>query len=91
MLVQKVPNTIVIYPVSSSVILVERTGILITLEHALIEKGFEEELKITKDELEKSYFHRYGKFCEIFKNEVKDIFIDWNLREDRSIMAFILH
>jgi uncharacterized protein YbcI len=91
MLVQKAPDTIVIYPVSSTVILVERTGILFTLEKALIEKGFEEELKITMDELEKSYFHRYGKIHEIFDKQVKDIFIDWNLREDRSIMAFILH
>ncbi|WP_236035102.1 Na-translocating system protein MpsC family protein [Alkalihalobacterium elongatum] len=89
-LVQKVPDKIHIYPVSETAIIVERKGILIPIEKALIAKGFEEELVMTKDDLEKSYFHNYGKFNEIFKREVKEIFIDWNFKEDKSLMGFIL-
>lgn len=90
-LVQKVPEIIHVYPLSQSIYLVERKGILIPIEKALIAKGFANELKITKDELEKSYFHRYGKFDGIFNNSIKDIFIDWNFKEDKSLMAFVFH
>ncbi|WP_456277250.1 Na-translocating system protein MpsC family protein [Bacillus sp. AK128] len=90
MLVQKIPDQIFITPISPTIYLIERVGILIRIEQSLIEKGFEEELKITKDELEKKYFHHHGKFHEIFNRSVRDIFIDWDLRDDKSMMAFIL-
>ncbi|PGT82288.1 hypothetical protein COD11_15365 [Bacillus sp. AFS040349] len=89
-LVQKIPDQIYVYPLSSSLYLIERKGILIPIEKSLIKKGFAEELKITKDELEKTYFHRYGKFDNIFNTTIKDIFIDWNFKEDKSFVAFIL-
>ena len=89
-LVEKVPDHIHIYPISPSVYLVERSGILVPIEKALIEKGFEQELRFTKDELEKKYFHREGRFEDIFKKSIRDIFIDWNFKEDKSLMAFML-
>ncbi len=89
-LVEKIPGQILIYPLSSSLYLIERRGILIPIEKSLVRKGFVEELKITKDELEKVYFHRNGKFEEIFRSNVRDIFIDWNFKEDKSFMAIIL-
>ncbi|WP_078556294.1 Na-translocating system protein MpsC family protein [Alkalihalobacterium alkalicellulosilyticum] len=89
-LVQKVPEEIHIISLTPSICLVERSGILIPIEKALLEKGFDEELRVTKDELEKSYFHRFGKFDEIFNKKVKDIFIDWDFKEDKAFMAFIL-
>lgn len=89
-LVQKVPAHINVFPVFPTIYLVERSGILIPIEKALMEQGFKDELLITKDRLEKSYFHNYGKFKEIFNSEVTDIFIDWNTKEDKSLMAFIL-
>jgi uncharacterized protein YbcI len=89
-LVQKVPDIIHTIPISPSIVLVERKGILIPIEKALIAKGFSTELILTKDELEKKYFHRDGKFTSIFNKNVRDIFIDWNLKEDKSLMAFIL-
>jgi uncharacterized protein YbcI len=91
LLVEKVPDKINTWPISPSIFLIERKGILVQIEKALIDKGFENELKFTKDELEKSYFHRYGRFEDIFHTSVKDIFIDWNFKEDKSYMAFILH
>ncbi|MDE5414583.1 Na-translocating system protein MpsC family protein [Alkalihalobacterium chitinilyticum] len=90
LMVQKVPDQIHIYPVSTTVYIVERKGILVPIEKALIAKGFEEELIITKDELEKRHFHNYGKFDEIFNREVKEIFIDWCFKEDKSLMGFVL-
>lgn len=53
-LVQKIPNRILTHPVSQNVYLVERDGILIPIEKALVERGFTDELKLTKDELEKN-------------------------------------
>lgn len=90
-LVQKVPNKIYVHEISSSIYLVERIGILIPIEKALLKKGFKDELLLTKDNLEKSYFHRYGKFDDIFHQEVKDIFIDWDFKQDRAIMGFVLN
>jgi uncharacterized protein YbcI len=91
LLVEKVPDEINTCQISPTIFLIERRGILVQIEKALIDKGFENELKFTKDELEKSYFHRYGRFGDIFHTSVKDIFIDWNFKEDKSYMAFILH
>jgi uncharacterized protein YbcI len=91
LLVEKVPDKINTCPISPSIFLVERKGILIQIEKALIDKGFENELKYTKDELEKGYFHRYGRFEDIFHKSVRDIFIDWNFKLDKSVMAFILN
>jgi uncharacterized protein YbcI len=89
--VQKVPDQINLYPISRQILLVERKGILVPIEKALISKGFDEELRVAKDELEKKYFHRDGKFDELFKQRVVDIFIDWNLKDDKSLMGFIIH
>jgi uncharacterized protein YbcI len=91
LLVEKVPDKIITCPISPSIFLIERRGILVQIEKALIDKGFENELRFTKDELEKSYFHRYGRFEDIFHKSVRDIFIDWNFKEDKSLMAFILN
>ncbi len=88
-LVQKAPDQINVFHLSPSLYLVERINILIPIEKALIKKGFTSELILTKDTLEKSYFHRYGRFNEIFKEDIKDIFIDWNIEEDKSFMVFI--
>jgi uncharacterized protein YbcI len=89
-LIEKIPDKIKIIPISSSIYIIERIGILVQIEKALIAKGFQSELIFTKDELEKSYFHRDGRFEDIFEKSVRDIFIDWNLIEDKSLMAFIL-
>lgn len=89
-LVQKRPERTEAYFLSPSIYLVKRDGILVQIEKALISKGYEHTLLVTKDELEKSYLHRDGRFEEIFHNPVADIFVDWDLSEDRSIMCFVL-
>jgi uncharacterized protein YbcI len=89
-LVQKRPEKTEACFISPKAYLVKRDGILVQIEKALIEKGYEQTLLVTKDELEKSYLHRDGRFEEIFHNPVADIFVDWDLSEDRSIICFIL-
>ncbi|HYK73483.1 MAG TPA: Na-translocating system protein MpsC family protein [Pseudoneobacillus sp.] len=89
-LVEKSPEKMEAYQISEKYFLVKRFGILVPIEKALILKGFQEELLITKDELEKSYYHRDGRFETIFKQPVADIFVDWNVHEDNSMMCFIL-
>jgi uncharacterized protein YbcI len=91
LLVEKVPDKIHTYPISPSIVLIEREGILVPIEKALISRGFQQELQFTKDQLEKTHFHREGRFEEIFQKSVRDIFIDWNFKKDKSMMAFILH
>lgn len=89
-LVQKTPDEMFTCPISHSIYVVERAGILIQIEKALLERGFEQELRYTKDQLEKSYFHRHGEFEEIFQQPIRDIFIDWDFHANKSVMVFIL-
>lgn len=89
-LVEKKPETTEAYFISPKIFLVKRDGILVRIEKALIAKGFEQTLSVTKDELEKSYLHRDGRFEEIFSNPVTDIFVDWDFHEDNSIICFVL-
>ncbi len=71
------------------VYLIIRKGILITLEKALMAKGYEDVLRTTKSEMEKVYF-LHDNFSSIFNQDVRDIFIDWNLKEDQSLICLIL-
>ncbi|ULT57906.1 DUF2294 domain-containing protein [Neobacillus drentensis] len=89
-LVQKRPERTEAYFISPNIYLIKRDGILVQIEKALVSKGYEHTLLVTKDELEKSYLHRDGRFEEIFHNPVADILVDWDLSEDRSIMCFVL-
>jgi len=90
-LVQKIPDEINLFFLANQVLLVERRGILIPIEKALIDRGFGEELRMTKDELEKTYFHREGNFVDLFNKRIADIFIDWNFKEDKSLMGLIFN
>ncbi|MBD8070856.1 Na-translocating system protein MpsC family protein [Bacillus sp. PS06] len=89
-LVQKAPERLQIKSITQKMIVVKRYGILVPIEKALLQKGFKDELYVTKDELEKFYFHKDGSFDDIFKEEVADIFIDWQLEHDNSLICFIL-
>lgn len=89
-LVEKTPEEIYSYQISPKIFIVKRVGILVPIEKALIERGFRQELHVTKDILEKSYLHRHGTFDQIFKQHVKDIFVDWDMNEDYSLICFIL-
>ncbi|MGI8387270.1 Na-translocating system protein MpsC family protein [Robertmurraya sp. P23] len=89
-IVQKKPENTEAFFITPRVYLVKRKGILVEIEKSLIDKGYEQTLLVTKDELEKSFLHHNGHFEEIFSHPVADIFVDWNLHDDNSIICFIL-
>jgi uncharacterized protein YbcI len=90
MLVQRKPEQTAAYKISPKIYLIIRQGILVPVEKALILKGYQQTLLAIKDELEKTYYHRYGRFEEIFNQQVTDIFVDWNFSGDNSIMCLVL-
>jgi uncharacterized protein YbcI len=90
MLVQKKPELTEAFRITPKLYLVFRCGILVPIEKALLNKGYEQTLLVTKDELEKSYYHHDGRFEEIFNEKVADIFIDWNLSEDQSMICLVV-
>lgn len=90
-LIQKKPDKIKAFQITPKLYLVKRYGILVPIEKAMIHNGYEQELLVTRDKLEKSFFHRHGHFEEIFKKPVADIFVDWNIKDDRSLTYFFLN
>ncbi|WP_449538842.1 Na-translocating system protein MpsC family protein [Ferdinandcohnia sp. Marseille-Q9671] len=88
--VQKPPQEVTSFQISPRICIVKREGILVPIEKALIENGFQKELYFTKDELEKGYLHRQGTFDQVFQKKVADIFVDWDFKEDNSLICFIL-
>lgn len=89
-IVQKVPDFTAVYPINAKMLVVHRKGILIKIEKALIQNGFHQELRLTKDELEKSHFQRSSRIDQLLKRPVEDIFIDWNFQNDESIVCLML-
>ncbi|WP_245954911.1 Na-translocating system protein MpsC family protein [Paenibacillus flagellatus] len=89
-LVQKVPEEVRTYRINERFCVVIRRGILVPIEKALIAKGYEQELLNTKDDLEKTYFHRDGTFSDLFRAPVADIFLDWSFPNDLGFICFVL-
>jgi uncharacterized protein YbcI len=89
-LIQKKPDKIEVVEITSRLFLVIREGILVPIEKTLIQKGQEKTLLLAKDELEKIYFHQEGNFDLIFNRSIVDIFVHWNIKEDRSLTYLFL-
>lgn len=70
-------------------ILVMRTGILVSIEKQLIEMGYERTLRIAKRELEKGMFHKQDLFADILGVPVRDIFVDWDFDNDKSMVVLV--
>lgn len=88
-LIEKPPVETSVIPLTPHMLLVRRDGILILLEKTLLAKGYRDELRTAKAELEKAYFQHDAQFQRLIGRELEDVFIDWNLDEDRSLMCFI--
>ncbi|WP_134702766.1 Na-translocating system protein MpsC family protein [Ammoniphilus sp. YIM 78166] len=89
-IVQKTPESTFVYQISPKIIVLVRMGVLIPLEKALISKGFSKTLLVTMEDLTKSYFDREGRFEAVFKQPIDDIFVDWNLSKDNSLVCLVL-
>lgn len=86
---QKAPETIESYWLNDSTVLIERLGIMVDIEKELIKNGVIEELRLAKRLLE----HRVMEFFQlesVLKQEISELFVDWNFEEDKSYMVFIL-
>ncbi|MDQ0208800.1 Na-translocating system protein MpsC family protein [Alkalicoccobacillus murimartini] len=86
---EKIPETVNSCFLNERTLIVKRTGILVRIEKELIRSGFEEQLKLTKRHLEKSLLET-GDFNDILNSEIMDIFVDWDFKEDKSYITFIL-
>jgi uncharacterized protein YbcI len=89
-IVQKVPDRVESYQISPKLYIAKREGILVRIEKELARRGYEDVLRVTKNELEKRYFHNDGRFDDILGSDVSDVFIDWNFKMDNSLMCFVL-
>lgn len=88
-LTQKKPEETDLYWLSSSILLVRRSGILVDIEKELIKNGAIEELRLAKRPME----YRITKFFNLnsfLPGAVKEIFVDWNFSKDLSYMVLIL-
>lgn len=90
-IIQKQPNKTEVYQITPEVYVSTRDGILVLIEKALITKGFEKPLILTKTELEKAYFHHNSNFNQIFQREINDIFIAWDFKNDKALTVFFLN
>ncbi|WKA59292.1 Na-translocating system protein MpsC family protein [Planococcus shenhongbingii] len=86
---QKAPETIESYWLNDITVVVERRGIMVDIEKELIKNGVIEELRVAKRPLE----HRVMEFFKlepVLKQEINDLFVDWNFVADKAYMVFIL-
>lgn len=86
---QKAPELIESYWLNDTTVLIERRGIMVDIEKELIKNGIIEELRLAKRPLE----HRIMEFVRLepgLKQEISEMFVDWNFNEDKSFMVFIL-
>lgn len=88
--VQKVPDGIEIQQISPKLVVVVRVGILIPIEKALLGRGFERELRLAKDELEKQHFQQSTVFSRLLGGTLDNVFVDWNFLQDESLICFQL-
>lgn len=86
---QKEPEAIQTYWLDNQTIMIERTGVFVEIEKALIEQGFVEQLKIAKRPLERKLF-RDEHMETLLQRNVLDIFTDWDWDKDKGYMVVTL-
>lgn len=89
-LVQKTPEETYSCLLNDRTLLVVRNGILINIEKEFIRLGFEGHLKLAKRNLEKGHLHNNHRLEQILSARIDDVFVDWDLHQDRSIIVFAL-
>lgn len=87
---EKKPEEVVSYLLNERTLVVIRKGILVPIEKELIRIGNFEALRLAKRNLEKRLLHGSGNFEAILQTKVNDIFVDWDLNRDKSVIVLIL-
>lgn len=89
--IQKWPDSINSYMLNKRTLLIIRTGTLIDLSKELIRLRDEELLKQAVKELEKKTLLDNKQVELVLNTKVVDVFLDWDLAHDRSIIVYILN
>ncbi|MYL58061.1 DUF2294 family protein [Virgibacillus halodenitrificans] len=86
---QKTPKHLVSYKLNERTIISKREQILVLIEKELIKSGFSEQLRLSKRKLEKSLIN-IDYIESVLKQEIQDVFVDWDFAEDAGYVVFIL-
>lgn len=89
--VQKTPEETYSCLLNERTLLVVRSGILISIEKELIRLGNEGQLKLAKRNLEKGHLHNNNRLEPLLRAKINDVFVDWDVHLDRSVIVFALH
>lgn len=87
---QKAPEEVFCMKINPRTYLVIRNGILVRIEKELVRIGQGHNLKTVKRGMEKSYLHNNINFEHIYDQTILDVFVDWDLERDRSMIALIV-
>ncbi|PPA70861.1 DUF2294 domain-containing protein [Jeotgalibacillus proteolyticus] len=86
---QKEPINTQIAWLNDRTLLTRREGIFVEIEKELIKNGFIEELKLAKRPLEKRLIEQ-ANLDKILKQNVEEIFADWDFEDDLGYMVLML-
>lgn len=89
--VEKAPEEIVSMKINPRTFLIIRNGILVRVEKELVRIGQGHALKSVKRGMEKSYLHNNINFEELMGKKIIDLFVDWDLEKDRSVIVLIVN
>lgn len=85
----KEPEWTNIYWLDGYAILIERSGIMMDLEKEFIKKGMIEKLRLARRHLEQ-HLMKSPKLKAILKQEIRELFVDWNFEQDKAYMVLVL-
>ncbi len=85
----KLPEDTEIFWLNHRIILLKHSGIFLNIEKELIKAGFSEELKLVKRSVERT-MHQQLVWKPVISRNVQDVFIDWNLEEDKGYIVLLL-
>ncbi|WP_018751805.1 Na-translocating system protein MpsC family protein [Paenibacillus sanguinis] len=88
--VEKSPEETYSCRLNDHTLLIIRSGILISIEKELIRLGCESQLKMAKRNLEKRYLHNNNRFEALLHARINDVFVDWDVHSDKSVIVFAL-
>jgi uncharacterized protein YbcI len=88
---EKAPEEIYSCELNQRTIVVIRNGILVRMEKEFIRLGFQDLLKSVKRNLEKTYLHNSTRMDSYLNGRVVDLFVDWDLSLDKSIIVIIVN
>jgi len=88
--VQKAPVSIESFWLDKHLLLIIRTGLLITLEKKLVKKGFNSQLRVAKREVELDGFIGELPIIDLLHRKLDTAYLDWAFEDDISLLTLDL-